>query len=109
MSCYKHCKTCTKSYVNHQCLSCVDETILYVDLMNYNAVPNGSCWEYCPASTYLVETPTKRECKDCPAYCFCDGVKMECPGCMNTTFLFDRVRNECFLKCPTKTYYSKGE
>lgn len=26
---------------------------------------------------------------------------------MNSTFLFDKVRNKCLLTCPTKTYYDK--
>lgn len=84
--------------------------VLYNDFKQYYAVANGSCWEFCPISTFEAFTMSgARTCKDCPAYCFCDGVSVNCPGCMNSTFLFDKNKGVCFKECPPKTFYSQYE
>lgn len=73
------------------------------------AVANGSCWEYCPISTYEQYVNGNRICRDCPAYCTCDGININCPGCMNSTFKLDRKRGVCIKECPVKTFYSDFE
>ena len=31
LSCFKHCTSCEKAFVNEGCNSCVDQAVLYVD------------------------------------------------------------------------------
>ncbi len=68
-----------------------------------------SCWDECPISTYLNDAVTPTVCSDCPTYCRCEkDTNTTCLECMNSTFFFDRVRNQCLLKCPQSTTYSNA-
>ena len=109
LECYKHCKTCSYPWVNHDCLTCVPGAYLYTDTKGLYAVANRSCWEApCAPGTYL--NTTSLICEDCPDYCVCQASDpLDCLGCVNSTFYFDNVREKCFIECPHNTIYNPTE